>query len=73
MAERNEPYATIESAWEMETQTLRQTIRIYMPPVKPLYKPRASRAGKVKILSSTETPQEELMDYLNKHTVNRKE
>ena len=73
MAEKNEPYATIESAWEMETQTLRQTIRIYMQPAKPLYKPRASRAGKVKVLSSNEIPQEELMDYLNKHVSTRKE
>ena len=44
----------IESAWEEETRTLRQTIKIYFPPIAVRFKPRASRPGKVHVFTSEE-------------------
>jgi hypothetical protein len=47
-------HAEIESAWEVETSTLRQTIRLYFPPISLRHRPRAQRPGRVKVYTEEE-------------------
>jgi hypothetical protein len=51
----------VESAWEEETRTLKQTIRIYFPPVGCKYSTRRGRPGKVHVYSD-----EEIQEYMRR-------